>query len=157
MKIALVPGSFDPMTTGHLAIVRRALKLFDRVVVAVLNNADKKYTFSLDERVQIALRTVAQEERVTVVYSDGYLVDLASSIGACALVKGLRNREDFEYELAGEEYNRSRLPEVETVYLRSAPEFEKVSSTEARRLLAAEADTSGILTPAAAEYIRTLR
>ncbi len=153
MRHALVPGSFDPMTVGHLDIVRRASGLFDRVTVAVLCNREKKYTFTPEERVKIASLTVAGVPGVSVVYSDGYLVDLCRALGACAVVKGLRTPADFEYEMLEVEYNRTHLPGLETVFLPAAPGLENCSSTEVRRLIESGGDISGLVVPEAAEYI----
>ena len=154
MRLALVPGSFDPMTLGHLDIVRRAAALFDRVVVAVLNNSEKEYTFTPEERVKIASLTVAEVPGTSVVYSDGYLVDLCRTLGACAVVKGLRTPADFGYEMLEVEYNKAHMPELETVFLPASAGLEDCSSTEVRRLLKSGGDFSALVAPEAAEFIR---
>ena len=98
MRIAIVPGSFDPMTLGHLDIIKRAADLYDRVIVAVMINDSKRYTFSMEERTEIARLTCKDIENVEVISDAGLLADLAKRVGACAIVKGVRDEKDYEYE-----------------------------------------------------------
>ncbi len=121
MRLALIPGSFDPMTLGHLDLVRRSMKLFDAVAVACMRNPDKKYLFTDEERMNIALLTVAGIPGVTVLSSDGYTADLAAAAGACALVKGIRSDADLRDEYAQYEFNSQRCPGIETVLLPASP------------------------------------
>jgi len=148
-----MPGSFDPMTLGHRDIVLRALELYDVVYVAIMQNAEKKERFTSEERHRIAELTLSGTA-AKVLVGDGYTADLARSLGACALVKGIRNSVDFEYEKAGEDFNRARFPECETVYLRSRDEFAAISSTEAYRRLMSGENTDGYLCETALEYIK---
>ncbi|MBO7376540.1 MAG: pantetheine-phosphate adenylyltransferase [Clostridia bacterium] len=153
MRLALIPGSFDPMTLGHLDLVRRSLKLFDAVAVAIMCNPDKKYLFTDGERRNIALLTVAGMPGVTVISCDGYTADLAAAVGACALVKGIRSDADLRDEYAQYEFNSQRQPGIETVLLPAAPDMAEVSSTAVRKLILSGSDTSAFLAPEAARYI----
>ena len=117
MRIAICPGSFDPVTLGHLDIIRRAAAMFDRVIVLVMTNASKKPMFSLEERVSLLQRATADTENVEIDSDAGLLVDYARKKGACAVVKGLRALSDFEYEFQMALTNRKLNPQVETVFL----------------------------------------
>lgn len=160
MKIAVVPGSFDPMTLGHRYIVERALKMFDRVTVALMINPDKQYTFTTEERLEIARLTLSGLDRVSVVYSDGYLADFCAEIGACAIVKGIRNSRDLKYENKMEKFNTSRNPDAVTVYLPAADRLKSVSSTKVRAALDAglrtEKGPGKYMAPDAVAYINSL-
>ena len=155
MKTAIVPGSFDPMTLGHKSLIERAGRLFDEVVVAIMVNLDKKGMLDSDQRKAIAELTLAGMENVRVISSDGYLADLAAGIGAAAIVKGVRNTTDFEYEQEMAAFNHARCPSCETVYL-PAYGLADISSTAARKALADGADTGRLLSSDAAEYIKMI-
>lgn len=156
MRTAIIPGSFDPMTLGHRDLVERALKLFDSVVVAIMVNPDKNGRFSFLQRKRIAELTLAGLPRVSVVTSEGYLADLAAELGAVAIVKGIRNTEDYLYENKMAVFNHERNPMAETVYLPAYGSNAEISSTEARRSLASGGTFEGLLSPAVAEYIKEL-
>ncbi len=156
MKIAIVPGSFDPMTLGHKDIVRRALNLFDRVVVAIMINPEKTGHFSFAERKKIAELTVEDLPGATVLTAGGYLADLARALGAVAIVKGVRNEEDFRYEQDMAVFNHNRNPVCETLYLPAYGEMEDISSTLARSMIQNGDCLDGILDARAIEYIATL-
>ena len=116
MKIAIYPGSFDPITLGHMDIIRRAAQCFDQVYVCVLVNCDKKPMFSADERVEMIRRSVADLPNVAAVHYTGLLAQYARDKGACVLVKGLRNATDFDQEYQMASINRGILPGLETVF-----------------------------------------
>ncbi len=156
MRTAIIPGSFDPMTLGHKNVVERALKLFDRVIVAIMINPEKKGTFTFAERKKIAELTLSEYPQVTVLTADGYLADLASALKAVAIVKGVRNTEDFEYEQDMAVFNHDRNPITETVYLPSYGALSDISSTYARSLIESGATLDGVLAPEAIEYIESL-
>lgn len=156
MRTAIIPGSFDPMTLGHRDVVERALKLFDRVIVAIMVNPDKKGRFTFAERKRIAELTLSDLPEVTVLTADGYLADLASALKAVAIVKGVRNTEDFEYEQDMAVFNHTRNPVTETVYLPAYGEVAEISSTLARKLIDGGELLEGVLTPEAIEYIENL-
>ena len=156
MRTAIIPGSFDPMTLGHKNVVERAVKLFDRVIVAIMINPEKQGKFSFAERKKIAELTLGEFPQVTVITADGYLADLASALKAVAIVKGVRNTEDFEYEQNMAVFNHDRNPVTETVYLPSYGEISDISSTQARALIDSGAPLGGVLAEEAIEYIESL-
>lgn len=134
--VAIVPGSFDPITLGHIDIVRRAVERYDQVYLAVMINRDKQYTFSLDERRRLAQIALKDLDGVEVIASEGMLWELARDLGACAIVKGYRNETDLAYEQKMAEYNAAHYPEAQTVLLRSDERLTSVSSTAVRERLA---------------------
>ena len=156
MKTAIIPGSFDPMTLGHKDVVERAIKLFDRVFVAIMINPDKNGRFSFAERKKIAELTLAEYPQVTVLTADGYLADLAAALKAVAIVKGVRNTEDYEYEQDMAIFNHDRNPVTDTLYLPSYGAISDISSTYARSLIDSGAPLDGVLAPEAIEYIEGL-
>ncbi len=145
MKIALVPGSFDPVTNGHLDVIRRAAALFDRVVAVVMDNAEKTYLFSRAQRLSLLQGAVADIPGVTADAWDGMLWQYARRCGACAVVKGVRSASDFEYELLQARFNEEHCPEAQTVLLPAAQHLARVSSTEVRRRAACGEDLSQLV------------
>ena len=144
-KIAVCPGSYDPVTNGHVDVVRRASALFDEVVVAVLSNPAKAGLFSLEERVELAGLSVEGLPRVRVeAVGGGLLVDFCRSIGASAVVKGLRSGTDFAYELPMALMNR-HLTGLETVFLPGDPTLEHVSSSLVKEVASHGGDVSGLV------------
>jgi len=133
MKTAIFPGSFDPFTVGHCDIVRRALPLFDRIVIGVGVNAQKKPLFPAEERVETIRRIFAGEAKVQVRTYDTLTVDFAREEGATFMLRGVRSTVDFEYEKAFAEANR-QLNGIETVLLLTRPEYEHISSSLVRDL-----------------------
>ncbi len=131
-RIAIVPGSFDPITNGHISIIKRAAEMYDRVYVAVMINEQKKYMFSLEERKMIAEACLNGMDKVSVISSDGMLWELAKSLGVCAIVKGYRNETDVVYEKKMAEFNTAHYPNAETVLLPAEDCLSHISSTLAR-------------------------
>lgn len=129
MTKALVPGSFDPVTNGHIDIIQRAATMFDSVVVAVAKNASKSPLFDKQERFEMLQEICAALPNVTVDYLDGLLVEYAQSRGATVIVKGLRAVSDFEYELQMALMNRRLCDKVETVFLMTGAEYSYLSSS----------------------------
>ena len=156
MRICVVPGSFDPFTVGHLDIVRRAAKLFDKVYVAIMVNAQKKGCFDFAHRKRIAELSCAGLENVEVITADGLLCDLAAALGACAIVKGVRDAQDSAYEINMARMNEFINDKFETVLLPAKPELAFVSSTFVRELMKHEKPLDGLLHPDAAAYISVL-
>ena len=154
MKLAIVPGSFDPMTLGHLDLIRIAAQKYDRVVVAVMRNAEKQYLFDSSERLEIAKRTVSGLPNVEVIWDEGMLIDLYDRLGASAVCKGWRNESDLAYERQMAEWNRSHNPRFHTELIRADAERENVSSTEVRARLERGEDVSSLIHPNAALLIK---
>ena len=134
MRIAVFPGSFDPLTKGHEEIIRKALPLFDKIYVAIGENANKKYCFPLEQRQQWIQQVFADEQNVEVVVYHGLTVDFCRKVNAGYIIRGLRNPMDFQYEKDIAEANRHLAPGVETVFLLSSPELAHVSSSLVREL-----------------------
>ena len=141
-KVAVFPGTFDPFTVGHEAIVRRALPLFDKVVIAVGMNISKKTLFSVEQRVAMINEVFADENRVEVSSFEGLTVDFCTKIGAKYLLRGLRTAADFEYERAIGQVNKAMKPDVESVFLLTSPEHTPVNSTIVRDILVNGGDAS---------------
>lgn len=144
MKIAIFPGSFDPFTIGHYDIVKRALTLFDKIVIGIGQNQAKQSTFSLAERLERIEKAFADESRVVVTTYDGLTVDFARTHGATHIVRGVRSTIDFEYERSIAEANR-QLSGIETVLLYTSPEYGHISSTLVRDLHAHGRDITNYL------------
>ena len=134
MKIGIYPGSFDPVTRGHLDIISRAEKLFDRLIVAVMINPDKQSTFTAEERVEMLRQATADIPNVRVDCYDGLLAQYAESIGARAIVKGLRAMSDFEYEFQMALTNKKLYPSAETVFLTTKAENMYLSSSMVKQI-----------------------
>ena len=134
MRIAVFPGSFDPLTKGHEEIIRKAIPHFDKIYVAIGENANKKCCFPLEKRMQWNQQAFAHERKVEVVVYEGLTVEFCKKVNARYIVRGLRNAQDFQYEKDIAEANRHLAPEVETVFLLSSPEFAHLSSSLVREL-----------------------
>ncbi len=128
MRRAIYPGSFDPITNGHLDVIQRAAKLFDEVVVAVAFNEQKRSLFHVDERVALIRETTSEFPNVLVSRFDGLLVEFARSQGASAVVRGLRAVSDFEFEFQMALMNRKLEPEIETIFMMPAEKYTYLSS-----------------------------
>ena len=148
MKIALCPGSFDPVTFGHLDVIHRAAALFDKVIVTVMPNAAKHPLFSLSERADLLRRVTADLPHVEVDCYDGLLAEYARKRQANAIVKGLRAMSDFEYEFQMALTNRKLNAEVETVFLTTKAEHMYLSSSLVKQVASLGGDISGFV-PAA--------
>ncbi len=142
-KIALFPGSFDPLTVGHEAIVKRALRIFDEVIIAVGANESKKGGFfPLEKRMEM-IRTVFRDEpRVKIDHYDGLTVDFCRQKNAGFLLRGLRTSADFEYERAIAQVNKAMAPDIESVFLLTAPEHTPINSTIVKDILRHGGDAS---------------
>lgn len=145
-RIAIFPGSFDPYTIGHYSIVERALPMFDKIVVAVGVNRNKRAFFSEEERVEAIRRLYAGESRVEVMAYYGLTVDAAADCGARFILRGVRLIQDFEYEKNLAEVNRN-ISGLETVLLYTLPEYGHISSSIVRELIGFGRDVSNLLPP----------
>jgi pantetheine-phosphate adenylyltransferase len=143
--LAVYPGSFDPITMGHVDIIQRGSRLFDRIVVAVLINADKSPLFTVGERVEIAREVFRDRTNVEVDTFDGLLVDYARRRDAKVIVRGLRAVSDFEYEMQMALMNRRLSPDVETVFMMPAEPYTYVSSRLVKEVVALGGSVKGIV------------
>ncbi|WP_422748403.1 pantetheine-phosphate adenylyltransferase [Mycobacterium sp. WMMD1722] len=144
MSGAVCPGSFDPVTLGHVDIFERAAAQFDEVVVAVLVNPNKKGMFSLDERLEMIAETTAHLPNVRAESGQGLVVDFVTARGLTAIVKGLRTGTDFEYELQMAQMNK-HIAGVDTFFIATAPQFSFVSSSLAKEVATLGGDVSALL------------
>lgn len=142
MKIAVFPGSFDPMTKGHEEIVRMALPLFDKILIAIGDNPDKKCMFPIEKRIHWIQQVFQSEQKIEVVKYQGLTIDFCRQMGASYMIRGLRNALDFQYEYDIAEANRRLAPEVETMFFLSTPPFAHLSSSLVRELFHHHADYS---------------
>src|ERR1035437_509634 len=139
-KIAVFPGSFDPFTIGHEAIIRRAVSLFDEIIVAVGTNALKKTFYSLETRKEMINRVFENEPRVRVDQYEGLTVDYCTQNGAKYLLRGLRTAADFEFERAIGQVNKSMAPDIESVFFLTVPEHSFINSTIVRDIISTGGD-----------------
>lgn len=147
MRIAICPGSFDPMTNGHLDVIQRALKLFDRVVVAVAHNESKQPLFSLSERMDLAAESVRHLSGVEVDSFDGLLVDYAERRGAHAVVRGLRAVSDFEFEFQLALMNRKLNERPETIFMMPKDTYTYLSSRMIKEIARLGGDVGAFVPP----------
>jgi len=141
-RIAVFPGSFDPITNGHVDIIERALPLFDKIIVAVGENATKSYLFSLEERVAFIQKTFAPQPTIEVLTYSGLTVDFALKSGAGFMLRGIRNPADFEFEKSIAQANRQMVPTLETVFLLTSARFAYISSSIVRDVIKNKGDYS---------------
>ena len=131
-KIAVFPGSFDPITKGHESIIKRALPIFDQIIIAIGVNSNKNYLFSLEQRKKWIKDTFNFEDKVSVDDYQGLTVQYCRSVGAGFILRGLRNAEDFQFEMGIAQMNRELASEVDTVFFVTSPEYSAYSSTIVR-------------------------
>ncbi|MGP6138781.1 MULTISPECIES: pantetheine-phosphate adenylyltransferase [unclassified Jeotgalibaca] len=147
-KIAIFPGSFDPLTNGHVDLLTRASRLFDEVVVAVATNITKQSLFNGEERVALAEKVLADIPHVRVVrHTGGLTVDMAKKLKATALIRGIRNVKDFEYEESIAMMNRTQFPELETVFILASDRYRFLSSSLIKEVAMFGGDVSELLPP----------
>jgi len=151
LRVAVYPGSFDPLTNGHVDIILRGARLFDRIVVSILQNAEKNALFTAEERVTTARDVFRAYPNVEVESFDGLLVDYAHLKQASAIVRGLRAVSDFEYELQMALMNRRLGPEIETVFMMPAEQYTYVSSRLVKEVFALGGPVTGLV-PEIVEY-----
>jgi pantetheine-phosphate adenylyltransferase len=146
-RIALFPGTFDPITVGHLDIIERSLPLFDKLYIGIGRNANKTPMYSEEQRVQWIREIFAGEKRIDVVVYEGLTVDCCKKIGAKYILRGIRYVNDFEYEKAIADMNRSLDESIETIYLTCLPQYTSVASTLVRDVIRNGGDASPFLPP----------
>lgn len=150
-KIAIFPGSFDPITTGHVDLVKRALPLFDKIIVAIGVNSQKKYLFPLEQRMEWLHTVFADEPKIEVGKFQGLTAHYANEIGARYLLRGLRNASDFDYEKTISQLNNIVGEGVETIFLISQPAYSHISSTIVREIIIGQGDARPFVPEAIAE------
>lgn len=153
-SLAIYPGSFDPVTNGHLDLIERGTKIFDRLVVAVLRNLDKEPLFPTDERVEMLREVTAQWDNVEVDVFDGLLVDYARKRKAQVILRGIRAISDYEYELQMALMNRKLESHIETVFMMPAETYSYLSSRLVREIARLGGDIKGLVPPIVEQRLR---
>ena len=153
MSIALFPGTFDPITNGHLDLVKRGLSIFDRVIISVARGTEKGVLFSAEERVDLIRRSTQDSERIEVDSFAGLLVDYARSKGVHAVIRGLRAVSDFEYEFQMALMNRRLSESMETVFLMPSEQYTYLNSTVVKDIARNGGDVSGLVPRVVAEAL----
>lgn len=153
-RLAIYPGSFDPITNGHLDVIGRAVRLFDRVIVAVATESGKTPLFTLDERKRLVADSVKRWRNVEVDSFNGLLVDYASGKGACAVVRGLRAVSDFEYEFQMALMNRKLDKRIETIFLMPKDSYAFLSSRLVKEIARLGGDVSPFVPPTVVKQLR---
>ena len=146
-RIAIYPGSFDPITNGHLDLIQRGSRLFDRLIVSILRNESKEPLFSVEERIEMLREVAAPYPNVEVDSFDGLLVDYAADHAATAILRGIRAISDYEYELQMALMNRRLRPEIETLFLMSNEAYSFVSSRMVKEVFSLGGNISGLAPP----------
>lgn len=144
-KIAIFPGSFDPFTIGHESIVRRAVSMFDKIIVMIGFNANKKSFYSIEKRLNWINKVFENEDKIEVRIHEGLTIDFCKEVGARYILRGLRTSSDFEYERAIAQVNKKMHPEIETVFLLTLPEHTPVNASIIRDIVLHGGDASMFL------------
>lgn len=145
MKKAIFPGSFDPITKGHEALVIRGLELFDEIIVAIGTNASKKYLYTLEQRIEFIKQTFKNQPRVSVQSYEGLTIEFCKNVNAKFMLRGLRNSSDFTFEKSISQVNRKLNPQIETVFLITSPELSAINSSIVRDIIINNGDASNFL------------
>jgi len=147
MQKAVFPGSFDPITSGHVDSVKRAIPLFDRIVVAIGENSQKQYLYPLEQRLDWLRDVFKEDSSIEIDYFEGLTAHYCRKIGAQYMIRGLRNASDFDYEKTISQLNSIVVDNLETVFLISRPAFSHISSTIVREIIKGEGDATPFLPP----------
>lgn len=153
MKIAIFPGSFDPITKAHVDIVKRSVDLFDKFYIGIGDNSSKKGLLSVEQREKMLRAVFGNEPRIHVVAYDGLTVDFCKSIGAAYMIRGIRTVSDFEYEKAIAQMNHALAPEIESIFIVSKPGYSSISSTIVREILRYKGDVSQFIPKEALAFL----
>lgn len=153
MKVAIYPGSFDPITNGHLDILKRAAGMFDKVIIAVARNSEKHGFLTVDERIELIKKSVADIKNVEVDAFEGLTIEYAKKFGAEVLIRGLRAVSDFEYEMQLSQTNSALAPDIQTVFLITKPEYNFISSSTIKEILVNGGDISQFVPQPVCEYL----
>lgn len=157
MKIAIYPGSFDPITKGHLDILKNASGIFDKVIIAVAHNGEKKGFLSTEERVELIKKSIEGLDNVEVDAFEGLTIEYAKKRGAEILIRGLRAVSDFEYEMQLSQTNSALCDKIKTVFLTTKPKYNFISSSTIREILQNNGDISKFVPQAVNEYLTQRR
>jgi len=157
LTLAIYPGSFDPITNGHLDVLERASKLFDKVIISVLSNSEKKPFLSIDDRIRLIKESVAHLENVEVDTFDGLTAHYAEKKGAKVLIRGLRAVSDFEYEMQLAQMNKTLSPGLETIFLTPKPKYNFVSSSVVKEVAMLGGDVSKFVPKAVYSYFENIK
>jgi pantetheine-phosphate adenylyltransferase len=142
MKVAVFPGSFDPITLGHQDIIERALPLFDKIIVAIGINSSKKYHFTLEQRTEFIKLTFNNNPKIEVVTYSGLTIDFCKSVSANYILRGIRNSADYLYENSIAQMNKAMNNNIETIYLSTIPKLSAINSTIVRDIIMNKGDVS---------------
>lgn len=153
MSIAVVPGSFDPITIGHLDIIKRVAKLYDKVIVGIVVNPNKKALFSIEDRVKMVKEAVVDIKNIEVDSFDGLLVEFVKMHGARVIIRGLRAVSDFEREFQMAQLNRKLNPDIETTFMMASPEYAYLSSSVIKEIAIYGGDVSELVPPHVMNYL----
>ena len=153
MKVALFPGSFDPVTKAHVDIIKRSVGLFDKLYIGVGDNSSKKGLLSIEKREQLLRAVFENEPKIHIVAYEGLTVDFCKSIGATYMIRGIRTVSDFEYEKAIAQMNHSLAPDIESIFIVSKPGYSSISSTIVREILRHHGDVSQFIPKEALAYL----
>jgi pantetheine-phosphate adenylyltransferase len=153
MKIALFPGSFDPVTKAHVDIVKRSVSLFDKVYIGIGANSSKAGLLSIEKREQMLRAVFESDPRIHIVAYEGLTVNFCKSIGAAYMIRGIRTVSDFEYEKAIAQMNHSLVPEIESIFIVSKPGYSSISSTIVREIMRFNGDVSQFIPKEALPYL----
>ena len=134
-KIAIFPGSFDPITKGHESVIKRALPLFDKIIISIGINSSKKSFFNIDERIKLINAVFAKEPKISIDTYEGLTVDYCKKKNARYILRGLRTSADFEYERSIAQMNKAMMPDIENIFLLTTPELTAINSTIVRDVL----------------------
>ena len=154
MKIAVYPGSFDPITLGHLDVLKDGAHMFDKVIITVSNNISKHALLSVEERKELIRQSIAEIPNVEVDSFDGLTVEYAKKVGATILLRGLRAVSDFEYEMQLSQTNRSLSEDIKTVFLITRPEYNFISSSSVKEILKNDGDISKFVPKPVSDYLQ---
>lgn len=154
MKIALFPGSFDPITKAHVDILKRSMPLFDKIYVGIGVNSSKKSLLSVDKRLEMISAVFKGEEKLEMVTYEGLTVNFCKSLGASYMIRGIRTVSDFEYEKAIAQMNHALIPEIESIFILSKPGYSSISSTIVRDILRYGGDVAQFVPSAALPFLK---
>ncbi|TKB99237.1 pantetheine-phosphate adenylyltransferase [Pedobacter cryophilus] len=154
MKIALFPGSFDPITKAHVDILKRSLSLFDKIYVGIGVNSSKQSLISADKRLEMITAVFKDEPKLEMVTYEGLTVNFCQKIGASHMIRGIRTVSDFEYEKAIAQMNHALIPEIESIFIVSKPGYSSISSTIVRDILRFGGDVTQFVPSAALPFLK---